>query len=96
MLSLPGETYIAEQLDVIDPDAVVGAHKALKQHLAQSLGGNLKSLYESLKARGAYRIRCREYRPPAAAVRRSCSTWQSSIRRRWRSTAGCSMNGPTT
>ncbi len=56
MLSLPGEAYIAEQLEVIDPDAVVGAHQALKQHLAQSLGDDLESLYESLKPDGPYRF----------------------------------------
>lgn len=54
MLSLPGETYMAEQLEVVDPQAIVDAHRALKQHLAQSLGHELKQLYESLKPEGPY------------------------------------------
>jgi aminopeptidase N len=56
MLSLPGETEIAEQLDVVDPDAVVGARKALKQFLAQELGERLTPLYDALKAGGPYRL----------------------------------------
>jgi len=56
MLSLPGETEIAEQLDVVDPDAVVGARKALKQFLAQALGERLAPLYEALRADGPYRL----------------------------------------
>ncbi|MEX2525682.1 MAG: aminopeptidase N [Gammaproteobacteria bacterium] len=54
MLSPPGETYIAEQMDVIDPGAVVAAHQALKQHLAAALGERLEPLYESLSATAAY------------------------------------------
>ena len=55
MLSLPGESEIADQLDVIDPVAVVAAHRALRRHLAQCLGKNLGPLYESLRADGPYR-----------------------------------------
>jgi len=54
MLSPPGETYIAEQLEVIDPAAVVDAYRALKQHLAHALGERLEPLHESLDAAGPY------------------------------------------
>jgi len=54
MLSPPGETFIAEQLDDIDPDAVLGAHRALKRHIALSLGDRLAPLYESLRPAGPY------------------------------------------
>ncbi len=56
MLTLPGETNLAEQLETIDPDTVVGAHKALKQHLAQTMGNDLATAYETLQPTGAYRF----------------------------------------
>ena len=56
MLALPGEAYIAEQLEVVNPDAVVEAYQALKRHLANELGDRLKSLYESLKPTDAYQF----------------------------------------
>ncbi len=56
MLALPGETYIAEQLDVVDPDAVVGAYQALRQYLAGAMGERLKAAYEALRPDVAYRI----------------------------------------
>lgn len=54
MLAPPDETCIAEQLDEVDPDAVVKAHQALKRHLAQAIGERLKSVLELLRPERTY------------------------------------------
>ncbi|MBI5890745.1 MAG: aminopeptidase N [Nitrosomonadales bacterium] len=54
-LTLPGEVTLAEQLDVVDPDALHAARNGLRRHLAEQLGTAFRTCYESLAPTGAYR-----------------------------------------
>jgi len=54
-LTLPGEATLAEQLDVVDPDALHAARNGLRRHLAEQLGAEFRSCYESLAPKGVYR-----------------------------------------
>jgi aminopeptidase N len=53
-LVLPSETYVAEQLDVVDPDAIHAARNALRRALASALRGELLSAYRSYATSGPY------------------------------------------
>jgi aminopeptidase N len=55
-LSLPSEATLAEQLDVVDPDALHAARNGLRRYLAEQLGTELHSCYERLASRDAYRF----------------------------------------
>ncbi|MDB5801677.1 MAG: aminopeptidase [Rhodocyclales bacterium] len=48
-LALPSETYLAEQMEVVDPDAIHAARLSLRQHLARTLREPLTGTYERLK-----------------------------------------------
>jgi aminopeptidase N len=54
-LSLPGEATLAEQLDVVDPDALHAARNGLRRFLAEQLEPEFQACYERLAPRGAYR-----------------------------------------
>ncbi|NIO42585.1 MAG: aminopeptidase N [Burkholderiales bacterium] len=53
-LALPSETYLAEQLDEVDPDALHAARKALRTCVAQRLRGELLLAYETFDTEGDY------------------------------------------
>jgi aminopeptidase N len=53
-LNLPSETFLAEQLDVVDPDALHEARNALRRRLARALKDELLALYQSLATAGPY------------------------------------------
>jgi len=55
-LTLPSEQYIAEQVDVIDPQAIRNARNQLRLELAKTLSEELKSIDASLRtpAGGSY------------------------------------------
>jgi aminopeptidase N len=53
-LNLPAETFLAEQLDVVDPDKLHEARNRLRRELAKSLEPDLFSIYRNLKSEGAY------------------------------------------
>lgn len=53
-LSLPGEATLAEQLAVVDPDALHAARDGLRLHLAEQLGAEFKSCYERLASADGY------------------------------------------
>jgi len=53
-LALPSEVYIAEQMEVIDPDAVHATRTALRRHLAQALRGELLAAYQAFQSHAAY------------------------------------------
>jgi aminopeptidase N len=53
-LTLPGETTLAEQLDVVDPDALHAARNGLRRHLAEQLEGEFSGLYAALTVKEAY------------------------------------------
>ena len=49
MLTLPSEQYIAEQMDVIDPQAIRNARNQLRLELAKTLSEELKSIDTNLR-----------------------------------------------
>jgi aminopeptidase N len=54
-LSLPGEATLAEQLDVVDPDALHAARNGLRRFLAAQLGAEFKACYDRLAPHDIYR-----------------------------------------
>jgi aminopeptidase N len=54
ILSLPGEATLAEQLEVVDPDALHAARNSLRRYLACQLEGEFRACYERLAPLGAY------------------------------------------
>jgi aminopeptidase N len=53
-LNLPAETFLAEQLEVVDPDALHEARNRLRRELAKPLESELSSTYRQLKSASAY------------------------------------------
>jgi len=53
-LSLPSEGYIAEQMEVVDPDAIHAVRVRLRQHLARSLRKQLQDTYSFSHVTGPY------------------------------------------
>lgn len=54
VLSLPSETIIAEQLDVIEPQAIHTARIALRRALAEALRTDFEAAHKANQVRGAY------------------------------------------
>ncbi|WP_295524518.1 aminopeptidase N [uncultured Pseudacidovorax sp.] len=55
VLTLPSEVYIAEQLDVVDPQRVHRVREAMRTQLATALFAEWQQAYEDNKDTGAYR-----------------------------------------
>ena len=55
ILSLPSETWLAEQMDVIDVDAIHQARDFVKQQLASALKDQFVALYQQLDIEKPYR-----------------------------------------
>jgi aminopeptidase N len=53
-LTLPGESTLAEALQVVDPDALHAARNGLRRHLAAALADELNATYAALAPSGAY------------------------------------------
>jgi aminopeptidase N len=53
-LTLPGETTLAESLDIVDPDALHAARNGLRRHLAEQLEGEFADLYATLAVPAPY------------------------------------------
>jgi aminopeptidase N len=53
-LMLPAETFLAEQMRVVDPDALHESRNALRRSLARSLEDALLSTYKALQSKSAY------------------------------------------
>ena len=53
-LSLPSEAFLAEQMKVVDPDALHAARNKLRKALAKALAGEFASKYRKLAASGPY------------------------------------------
>jgi aminopeptidase N len=53
-LTLPAESFLAEQMDVVDPDRLHESRNVLRRALARSLRAEFQSKYEQLKTTGAY------------------------------------------
>jgi aminopeptidase N len=54
VLTLPAETYIAEQLDVVDPQRIHAVREAMREQLAQALQEDWKAAFEANHDNGAY------------------------------------------
>ncbi|WP_284194435.1 aminopeptidase N [Chitinimonas prasina] len=54
MLTLPAETYLADQQDEIDPDAIRAGREAMKLGLARALRSEFKAAYTRMLDSGAY------------------------------------------
>ena len=55
VLTLPGETTLAEALERLDPDALHAARNALRRHLAEQLAEEFTELHARLAPTGPYR-----------------------------------------
>ncbi|HYL89002.1 MAG TPA: aminopeptidase N [Burkholderiales bacterium] len=62
-LMLPSETFLAEQLDVVDPDALHESRNTLRRAIASALKDELLATYKRLESR-------EPYKPDAASIAR--------------------------
>jgi aminopeptidase N len=54
VLTLPSETYLAEQLDVVDPQRIHAVRESMRQQLAVALAADWAEAYENCHDNGAY------------------------------------------
>ena len=54
VLTLPSESYIAEQLDVVDPQRIHAVRQSLRAHIATALQADWQWAYEAHENNGAY------------------------------------------
>jgi aminopeptidase N len=54
VLTLPSETYIAEQLEVVDPQAIHAVREGMRHALAVALQDDWAAIYEANKDTGSY------------------------------------------
>ena len=66
VLTLPSETYIAEQLDVVDPQRIHAVREAMRLQLATALQADWAWAFDAHQDNGAYRPDPRLQRPPRA------------------------------
>lgn len=55
-LTLPEESYLAQQMDVIDPDALHAARKFVRQELAQHCADDLRTVWNTNRLEGKYEL----------------------------------------
>ncbi len=55
VLTLPAETYLAEQLDVVDPQRIHAVREGMRQQLAEALYEDWQWAFEAHRESGAYR-----------------------------------------
>src|SRR5688500_15581628 len=53
-LTLPAESFLAEQMEVVDPDRLHESRNTLRRELANALRDELLRTHESLKSEKAY------------------------------------------
>ena len=54
VLTLPSETYLAEQLEVVDPQCIHAVREAMRQQLATALAADWEAVYAANQDTGAY------------------------------------------
>jgi len=54
MLALPAESYIAEQMTIVDPDAIHAVRDEIRRRLALALKADLLGIYRDYAVRGPY------------------------------------------
>ncbi|MDF2604866.1 aminopeptidase N [Sphingomonas sp.] len=62
---LPSESFIGDQLSVVDPDAIFAAREALRADLGRALGDRWREIYDANESDRPY-----EFTPAAKAARR--------------------------
>jgi aminopeptidase N len=62
---LPSESFVGDQLSMVDPEAIYRAREALRADLGRALSDTWRGIYEAHASRAAY-----EYSPSAKAARR--------------------------
>ena len=77
-LVLPLETVLAEQMEVVDPDAIHAARLALRGHLAERLKDRFLGLYHALKVDGPYSPEGPQ--AGARALRNACLSYLGELR----------------
>jgi aminopeptidase N len=84
VLTLPAETYIAEQLDEVDPQRIHAVRESMRQQLAQALFADWEWACEAHSVTGAYSpdpVSCAWQRaPPATRCGRARPTSASRMR----------------
>ncbi len=55
-VTLPSEAYLADQMEVADPEAVFAAREVARREIASALGDRLIEIYEANHGGGPYRI----------------------------------------
>ena len=55
-LALPSESYVADQMQIADPDAIHAAREALRRQIGTALASELHDTYRRLTDTGPYRI----------------------------------------
>ena len=55
-LTLPSESDIAQQMDMVDPEAIYQARTFVRQTLSKELQNDLQSVYEKNRQKGEYKI----------------------------------------
>jgi aminopeptidase N len=55
-LALPGEPTLADEMDIVDVEAIHEARQFLRAEIGRNLGGELVAVYERLTDHGPYRI----------------------------------------
>ncbi|MDZ7841943.1 MAG: aminopeptidase N [Gammaproteobacteria bacterium] len=73
MLRLPGEGYLAESFEVIDPEAISRARHTLKKTLASRLEADILARYHAIETGGEYRPESRQI--GARALRNCCLSY---------------------
>ncbi len=76
-LVLPLELVLAEQMEVVDPDAIHAARLALRRHLAERLREKLLHVYHALKSEEPYSPEGRQ--AGARALRNSCLAYLAEL-----------------
>ncbi|MGE5153905.1 MAG: aminopeptidase N [Bdellovibrio bacteriovorus] len=56
VLTLPSESYLGDQMAVVDVDGIHAARERVRRRIAESLGPDLAALYESHRETGPYRF----------------------------------------
>ncbi len=54
VLTLPAETYIAEQMDVVDPQRIHAVREAMREQIAQALHADWEWAFDAHRDNGAY------------------------------------------
>jgi aminopeptidase N len=72
-LTLPSEPFLADQLAVVDVDAIHAARETARAALGEALAGELAAAYHQLTDAGPYRIDCTSI--GRRALRNACLTY---------------------